>query len=110
MVSMERIQEFADRIAREFKPQEIILFGSHARGETDEDSVVDILVILPFEGKSYYKAAEIRSRASPGFSVDLVVRTPEDIERRLTLGDFFIQDIFEEGKVLYESPRARVGR
>ena len=110
MVAIERIQELADRIAREFEPEKIILFGSHARGDANEDSDVDLLVILPFEGKSYYKAAEIRWRVSPGFGVDLLVRTPEDVERRLALGDFFVLDIMEEGKVLYESPHARVGR
>jgi predicted nucleotidyltransferase len=108
MVSIERIQEFAGRIAREFEPERIVLFGSHARGETNEDSDVDLLVILPFEGKSCYKAAEIRSKVSPGFAVDLVVRTPEDVRRRLALGEFFMQDIIEEGRTLYESSHARV--
>ena len=107
---MDRIQELADRIAREFQPQKIILFGSHARGDANEDSDVDLLIILPFEGKSYYEAAEIRSRVQPEFGVDLVVRTPEDVRRRLALGDFFLLEIMEEGRALYESPHARVGR
>jgi predicted nucleotidyltransferase len=106
---MKRIKNLAGRIARQFRPERIVLFGSYARGDTGEDSDVDLLVVLPFEGKSYDKAAEIRSRAGPDFAVDLVVRTPEDVERRLEPGEFFIRDMMDEGRVLYESSRARVG-
>ena len=110
MVPMERIQELADRIAREFKPQKIILFGSHARGDVGKYSDVDVMVIMPFEGKGGRKTAEIRSRVRPHFGVDLLVRRPDDVERRVALGDSFLIEVMEEGKVLYESSRAGVGR
>ncbi len=109
MVGMDRIQELRDRIVRDFEPERVILFGSHARGDAGKYSDVDLLVILPFEGKSYRKSAEIRSRVRSDFSMHLVARTPEEVERRLALGDFFLQEVMEEGKVLYDSPRARVG-
>ncbi len=104
MVEMEKIQDFCDRIAREFRPEKIILFGSHARGDAGKYSDVDLLVIMPFEGHSARKAAEIRIRLKPSFPLDLLLRTPETVERRLSLGDFFLQDITEEGRVLYERP------
>ncbi len=110
VVSMDRIQELCGRIAREFKPERVILFGSHARGDAGKYSDVDLLVLMPFEGKSYRKATEIRSRVRPTFRVHLVVRTPEVVEERLALGDFFLQEAVEEGKVLYESRRPGVGR
>ncbi len=110
MVSMDRIQELCDRIAREFNPERVILFGSHARGDAGKYSDVDLLVLMPFEGKSFRKATEIRRRVRPDFPVHLVVRTPEVVEERLALGDFFLQEAVEEGKVLYESSRPGVGR
>ena len=48
MVSREAIQKYADAIAREFRPEKIILFGSHAYGEPTEDSDVDLMVVMPF--------------------------------------------------------------
>jgi len=48
MVSMRDIQAFAKRVAAEFHPQRIILFGSYARGEATADSDVDMLVVMPF--------------------------------------------------------------
>lgn len=110
MVAIERIQELADRIAREFEPDKIILFGSHARGDAGKYSDVDIMVIMPFEGKGGRKQAEIRSRVRPRFGVDILARRPDDVERRIALGDSFLQDVMQEGKVLYESTRAGVGR
>jgi predicted nucleotidyltransferase len=106
---MERIRELAGRIAREFRPEKIVLFGSHARGDAGKYSDVDLLVVLSFEGSNLSKQAEIRSRVRQDFGIHVVARTPEDMERRLALGDFFLMEAVEEGKVLYESPRARVG-
>jgi len=52
---MTRIKHFSQRIAREFKPDRIILFGSHANGMPTQDSDVDMLVIMPFEGRAVKK-------------------------------------------------------
>ncbi len=110
MVDMDRIRELSDSIAREFHPERIILFGSYARGDARDQSDVDLLVIVPVEGHPAWKAVEIRRRTRPSFKVDLVVRSPEEVERRLALGEFFLQEIMEQGKVLYESADGRVGQ
>jgi predicted nucleotidyltransferase len=103
MVDMLTIQQFADRIAAEFQPERIILFGSYAYGTATPDSDVDLLVILRFEGKGAYKAAEIMNKLRPRFAIDLLVRTPDQMRQRLAWNDFFLLDITEKGKVLYES-------
>jgi hypothetical protein len=56
---------------------------------------VDLLVILPFEGKAVAKSVEMRLKIKPPFPVDLLVRTPEKIHERLALGDPFIRSILE---------------
>ena len=103
MVEMKEIQEFGRRIGQEFHPHQVILFGSYARGSVTEDSDVDLLVILPFEGKAVNQSVEIRLRLRPTFPVDLIVRTPEKVRERLEMGDGFMREILEEGKVLYEA-------
>jgi predicted nucleotidyltransferase len=108
MATLERIQEFCDRLVAEFHPEKIILFGSHAAGTARIDSDVDLLVILPFKGKGMRQAAEIRNRIRASFPLDLIVRTPEQMRRRLSLNDFFLREVVEKGKVLYEAPHARV--
>ncbi len=102
MISMTRIKHFSQRSAREFKPKRIILFGSYAEGSPTQDSDVDMLVVMPFEGRSVEKSVEIRMKLLPDFPLDLLVRTPENIEQRLSMVDFFMHGIIHKGKVLYE--------
>ena len=105
MVTMSEIEELGQRIGREFPADRVVLFGSYARGLPTDDSDVDLLIILPFEGKSVIQSAEIRMRLRPAFPVDLIVRTPEKVRERLAMGDDFMREILEEGKVLYEADR-----
>ena len=44
------IQKLCEQISRDFRPERIILFGSHAYGSPTPDSDVDLLVVMPFEG------------------------------------------------------------
>jgi len=105
-VTQKTISAFARQIAQQFNPHKIILFGSYAYGKPTADSDVDMLVIMPFEGKSAYKATEILLATDPCFPIDLLVRTPEQIKTRVELGDFFIREITKKGKVLYEAADA----
>jgi len=109
MVSHQEIQLFCQQIVEHFQPEQIILFGSHAYGQPNQDSDVDLLVILPFEGQPVYKAIEIRKKLKPTFSLDLITRTSQQIQQRLEMGDFFIKDILEKGHILYEINHRRVG-
>jgi predicted nucleotidyltransferase len=103
VITMRQIEDVSGRIAAEFEPERILLFGSYAWGAPSPDSDVDLLVILPFEGKAVAKSVEMRLKIKPPFPVDLLVRTPEKIHERLALGDPFIRSILEKGKVLYEA-------
>ena len=106
MIELDTIQEFNRRVVQMYKPQKVILFGSYATGTPSAESDVDILVILPFQGKSVAKSAEILNQIDPRFPIDLLVRTPEQVQDRLDKGDFFIQEIMHKGKVLYEARHA----
>jgi len=105
-ISKQAIAEFSRQIAQQFHPHKVILFGSYAYGKPTRDSDVDILVILPFEGRNPKKATEIWLATRPPFPVDLMVRKPEEVKQRLALGDFFIKEIIEKGVVLYEAANA----
>ena len=103
MVAMNRIEEFGQRIGHEFGAERVILFGSYAQGAVTDDSDVDLLVIVPFEGRNVDKSVEIRMKLRPRFPVDLLVRTPEKVRQRIEMGDGFMREILQEGKVLYEA-------
>ncbi|MBI2433303.1 MAG: nucleotidyltransferase domain-containing protein [Candidatus Hydrogenedentes bacterium] len=93
-------------IAARFQPRKIVLFGSYAQGDFGADSDVDILVIMPFAGSAARQATVIReyvSRRGAPFPMDLLVRTPGWIAYRVRNNDWFIREILERGKVMYEA-------
>ncbi len=102
MVTINQIQEVGERIGREFDPQRVVLFGSHARGTAGEDSDVDLLVVMQFQGKSFHKSLEILNRIDVRFPIDLIATRPEDVQRRYAEGDPLIREALDSGKVLYE--------
>src|SRR5689334_17468779 len=108
MVSMRQINQIAQRIAREFSPRRITLFGSYAYGKATEDSAVDLLVLL--EGRRVHdRGIQIRQAIDIPFPVDLLVRSPREVEQRIAWGDCFLREIRQKGQVLYEAADARVG-
>ncbi|MGH9833036.1 MAG: nucleotidyltransferase domain-containing protein [Blastocatellia bacterium] len=97
------IRDVCRRIAAEFKPEKIILFGSYAYGKPTPDSDVDLLVVMPFEGGYFQQAQKITERLNLALPMDLLVHTPDYIQYRLEIGDRFIREILERGKVMYEA-------
>jgi len=108
MIADQQILDLADAIAQAFSPEQIILFGSYAYGSPNEDSDVDLLVVMPFEGKSRDKSLAIWKAVRPRISVDLIVRQPADVARRYEQWDPLIREALDKGRVLYERDRARV--
>jgi predicted nucleotidyltransferase len=105
-IPMRTIRALAKHIAEKFDPEEIILFGSHAYGKPQSWSDVDLLVVMDTPKGEAETSLEIyKSLPRITFSLDIVVRPREVIERRKKLGDWFLIDITEKGKVLYERDR-----
>jgi predicted nucleotidyltransferase len=92
-----------ERIVAHCDPLRVILFGSFARGEAGPDSDVDLLVVLPQVENKRQAAIEIRRvLADLPVSKDIIVTTPDEIERRGTLVGTLLRPALREGKVLYE--------
>lgn len=104
-----QIAQLCAVIVREFQPEKVILFGSWASGTPRADSDIDLLVVMPFEGSPFRQAGTMLNRVLQTVGVlplDLIVRTPEQLHERLTIGDHFVREILERGKVLYEADHA----
>jgi len=106
---MRVIQRYARAIADEFHPDRIILFGSYAYGTPNEDSDVDLLVVMPARNQ-HDQAVRIHWRLAAPFPLDLIVRTPKEMAWRLEEGESFLTTIVSQGKVLYEKDDQGVGQ
>src|SRR5713226_8812289 len=107
-VPMREIRRFARQVAERFHPDKIILFGSYAYGTPHADSDVDILVIMPARNQ-LDQAVKIELACDPPFPLDIIVRTPHNMQWRLAEGDSFLREITSKGRILYEKNHAGVG-
>ena len=96
------INKIIDQISKIFQPYKIILFGSHAYGNADKDSDIDLLVVMDYQGSSRKQAVSILQSIDYHIPLDLLVRTNKQIKERINAGDFFINEIMNKGKILYE--------
>lgn len=101
----QKIKEIVAKIVKEYKPEKIILFGSWAWGKPGPNSDVDLFVIKKSHEKRIEREMTIRKlfyKYRLKTPVDVLVYTPKEVKKRLDFEDFFIEDIINNGKTLYE--------
>ncbi|HLF06407.1 MAG TPA: nucleotidyltransferase domain-containing protein [Thermoplasmata archaeon] len=107
--SLSLARRVAREIAKSFSPERVILFGSTNSGQPGPDSDLDLLVV--FKGRRPpVSAGQIRSSLPFPVAMDILVRTEEELRKRLRLGDVFFREIVANGRVLHEAVHAGVGR
>ncbi len=101
--SRKEIQKFVTSIIKKIRPEKIILFGSYAYGKPNRDSDVDLFVVKASKKRSIETRIEIDQllfdRELP---LDVVVKTPSEVRKRLRLGDPFVREVMARGRVMYE--------
>ena len=101
------IQHICDRIVTVFQPEKIILFGSQAYGKPTPESDIDLLVVMPFEGRSAIgQAVHILKTLKLCLPLDLFVYSSQQLQERLKIGDRFVKEITDKGKLIYAAPNS----
>jgi uncharacterized protein len=108
MVSQSQIAEIVSILSLQCNPEKIILFGSYAHGTADENSDLDLAIIKKTDLPGYKRPIEFRKALRLGqkkwyFPMDIIVYTPEEIQKYGEDPLSFIHEIFSTGKVMYES-------
>jgi predicted nucleotidyltransferase len=99
----DQLKKVTARIIQAFDPQRIIVFGSYAYGEPTPDSDVDLLIVMDSDERPTERARRVSSLLRPRpFPMDILVRTPAEIQHRLEIGDYFMREVMERGKVVYD--------
>lgn len=103
MISEEIIKKAAKKIAEQFEPYRIILFGSYARGTADDKSDVDLLVVCPLKKRRRILMLEM-DRVLKGLKLarDIVVLSPMEFEIEKEIPGTIARYAWKEGKPLYE--------
>ena len=103
-VSQEVLNEIIRRIIEVAQPEKIILFGSAVRGEMGPNSDLDLLVIKAgVAHRGRLTEAIYMNLIGVGQAVDVIVVTPEDVERYRNIFGLVIDPALKEGRIIYAS-------
>jgi predicted nucleotidyltransferase len=103
------LEQVVQQIVRQFRPERVILFGSHAYGTPTVDSDVDLLVVLDTSEPLARCAVRVAAAVDHPFPLDIIVRTPDGLADACHRGATFATEILTRGVVLYEAGDGRVG-
>ena len=108
IISNDVLQEMTRRLVEQFQPEMVILFGSHAWGVPDQDSDVDLMIIVTHSDLSDYERAVQGHLCLSGLDVpkDVVVRTRAEFDFFRDVRASLEHKISEQGRVLYERGQA----
>lgn len=104
MIDSKMIQQITTKVADAAHPTKIIIFGSYARGEADEGSDLDLLVIEPFIANKREEMVRLRLAVGDvGIGVDILVYSEEEVKEWGNVPGGAIFAALKEGKVAYEA-------
>ena len=109
MMSQASLQSKLDSILKglaEYGAERAILFGSAARGDADEWSDIDLIVIKQTDKRFLDRLADLIDAVHPDFGFDCLVYTPEEFDRMLEEENPLLTRAVQEGKVIYERPQS----
>lgn len=102
MDTKKEIKKITNQIVEKYKPEKIILYGSFAYGKPTEDSDLDLLIIKKTKEPKVKRIKEVLMKVKSNLPLEPLVYTPEELDNRLKLRDFFIEEALNKGKVIYE--------
>ena len=98
------VQKIAQKIQTHYKPEKIILFGSYAYGKPNRDSDIDMFIVRGTTKRRIDRFVEVKKLvydANRRIPFSPIVYTPREVKQRLSLGDDFVKEILDKGRVLY---------
>ena len=103
MMNEELIGLMVRRIVDDFAPQQIVVFGSCARGDGQADSDIDMLVVMPMDGtKRDVQVAMRMALREFDVPVDLILASPQEIEQKRDVNGLIYRTAYREGRIAYE--------
>jgi len=103
-IPAELLEEIVRKLKEGLNPDKIILFGSHAYGKPNEDSDIDLLIVIPESDEPGYRRDRKAYRCLRGMTAptELVVVTRQEVEEASKVPVSLINQAVQRGKVLYE--------
>lgn len=99
------LEKLVDSIVSDYKPEKVVLFGSHVTGTSSKDSDIDLLIIKKTNRRFVDRVVElmkmVRTRFGIKYPVEPLVYTPEEWEHAKKINSIFTRTVLAKGMVLY---------
>ena len=98
------ISDIVEKLKKRYRPEKVILYGSFAYGEPNEDSDIDFLIVKDTEERPIDRRITVRRILSDPkrlIPIETIVITPKELKERQKIGDQFLEEILSKGEVLY---------
>ena len=104
MMFEDKIKMIVQRVTASYEPKAIIVFGSVAKGDSSEESDLDIAIIMDSDLSEHERNVRIRvCIGAIGMPLDLLVFTPDEVEAEKTDRSSLVSEILRTGEVVYGS-------
>lgn len=102
-INQNLLDEVTARLAAEFQPEQVWLFGSYAWGEPDEDSDLDLLVVVSHSDETPVRRSQRAHRCLRGLGIakDVLVKTRAELDRFRHVRSSLEAEILQRGRLIY---------
>lgn len=98
----QEIRQLAEVIAKNYQPEQIVLFGSAAKNAFKDGSDVDLMVVKETPKKALARTREVIDFLPHTIDVDILVLTPQELAARRAENHYLIKEIDTQGQILFE--------
>lgn len=106
MLARDLLNDYVDKIVESVDPDVVVLFGSHARNQAVPESDIDLLIVHSGTKRRDVQRQAYFALTGRSIPVDIIVRSPAELQERLSWPDPFVSNLVKEGKVLYGKPHS----
>lgn len=98
------LSKITNQIVKNYQPDRVVLFGSLASRKIEEANDIDLFLVKKTRLKRHIdRVRKVREFLPSEIPIDLIIYTPQEVQKALEIGSYFIEDILKEGKILYEA-------
>jgi len=102
-----KVESVISQLARNYKPEFILIFGSYSKGNVHQDSDLDLIIVKDTDKRSIWRRVEARKSFETDLPVDIIVYNPKEFAE-LQKTSLFLKKVLKEGKIVFNRNKSLI--